>query len=406
MIWGRINNGIKKFEKENNMKKVKIGFVGMGHRGIHLADLYHTHIKDCQVVALCEWIKPLLEDGATRLGDPAIKTYTDYSTMIKEADLDAVGVFSDADTQADLVCEALYAGKHVTCEVPLTFTIEDCWKVVLAVEKTGLKFQLSEQTRYWPQIRAWRKMVSEGKLGKILFVEGQYFHNCDGLYWQNPVTGVFYKNSELKEGLNVRKTWRNGMPPIIYLPHELSPLLSILDDRVVRVSCMSTRPKSYCLENVDMPDFEAAIMYTEKDTVMRLACSFTVPRYYHGHWYHIWGTKGVVESNRAAKDKMRMWLADSMKESDNPQDMEWKFDPDDLPKEAIGSGHGNADYFPAASFIESIINDTTPPMDVYESVETAAPAILASISAEQNGKCLEVPDFRPGAKRKVGCEPK
>jgi predicted dehydrogenase len=397
------------------MNKVRIGFVGLGHRGIYLSKLYQQRIKDCKVVALCDRIKPLVEEGAAQLGDGDISTFTDYSKMLKEADVDAVGVFTDADRQADLICEALYAGKHVTCEVPLAFTIEDCWKIVLAVEQTGLKFQLCEQTRYWPHIRAWREMVKEGKLGKILFVEGQYFHHCDGSYWQDPETGVRYKDSELREGLNVKKTWRNGMPPIIYLPHELSPLLSILDDRVVRVSCMSTRPKSYCLEGVDMPDVQAAIMYTEKDTVMRLACSFTVPRYYPNHWYHIWGTKGVVESNRAEKDKMRMWLADSMKESDSPEELEWKYAPEDMPKEAIGSGHGDADYFPAASFIESIINDTTPPMDVYKSVESAAPAITASISAEQDGKCLEVPnfrpgkkrkaDFRPGKKRKAGCAP-
>lgn len=382
-----------------------MGFVGMGPRGRHLTKLYHRHVKDCKVVALCDRIKPLLKEGLSLLGDKEVKIYTDYTEMLKKADLDAVGIFADPDKQADLICEALYGGKHVTCEVPLAFTIEDCWKIVLAVERTGLKFQLGEQTRYWPHIKAWRDMVREGKLGKIIFVEGQYFHYSDAWYWQDPATGRYISNDEAKVYPEAKKNWRNGMHPIIYLPHELSPLLSILDDRVVRVSCMSTRPGSYCLKEINVPDIEVAVMYTGKDTVMRLACSFSVPRYHPLHWYHIWGTKGIVESNRTNKDKMRIWLADSMKESDGPEDREWKYAPGEIPREAVGSGHGDADYFPAATFIKSIIDDAAPPMDVYKSVETAAPAIMAGISAEHKGRCLEVPDFRPAKGRKTGCEP-
>ena len=45
-------------------------------------------------------------------------------------------------------------------------------------------------------------------------------------------------------------------------------------------------------------------------------------------------------------------------------------------------------------FIDAIKNDTTPPMDVYKAVETAAPAIIAAESARRGGELLEVPDFR------------
>ena len=40
-------------------------------------------------------------------------------------------------------------------------------------------------------------------------------------------------------------------------------------------------------------------------------------------------------------------------------------------------------------------------VDVYQAVETAAPAILAAQSAEQGGVLLEVPDFRPPGDRKA-----
>lgn len=45
-------------------------------------------------------------------------------------------------------------------------------------------------------------------------------------------------------------------------------------------------------------------------------------------------------------------------------------------------------------------------MDVYKAADASAPAIMAAKSVEEGSKCLEVPDFRPNAKRKAGQPPK
>ena len=58
------------------------------------------------------------------------------------------------------------------------------------------------------------------------------------------------------------------------------------------------------------------------------------------------------------------------------------------------TGHGGTDYKPVDGFIRSILDDTTPEMDVYKTVENAAPALLAAQSAREGGKLLDVPDFR------------
>jgi gentisate 1,2-dioxygenase len=49
---------------------------------------------------------------------------------------------------------------------------------------------------------------------------------------------------------------------------------------------------------------------------------------------------------------------------------------------------------PLDARVDAILNDKTPPMDVYRAVESAAPAILAAKSAEMGGVRLDVPDFR------------
>jgi hypothetical protein len=130
-------------------------------------------------------------------------------------------------------------------------------------------------------------------------------------------------------------------------------------------------------------------------------CGFTVHtigrRPASFHWYRVIGTGGTVETNRSDADKMK-WLRDN-KTTHVPEEVWWDYDRATTPAEALASGHGGTDYYPIRGFVDCILNDTTPEFDVYRAAETAAPAIMAALSAEQNSARLEVPDFRPEARR-------
>ena len=172
--------------------------------------------------------------------------------------------------------------------------------------------------------------------------------------------------------------------------------MKILDDRVVKVSCMGTRQRSYAFTETDVPwrDIEYALMHTAKDTVILAGAGFSLPYLRRGklgcHWYEIRGTRASASTPRYPEDSFRLWK-EGMK---TYEEVPWSSIPIDANKEQTKSGHGGADFKPVDTFIQAIINDTTPPMDVYLSVETAAPAILAAESARQGGVSLEVPDFR------------
>ena len=98
------------------------------------------------------------------------------------------------------------------------------------------------------------------------------------------------------------------------------------------------------------------------------------------------------------------WLRDVSGDG-QPEQMWWDFDADEVPPEALASGHGGTDYYPIRNFVDSLLANTTPAFDVYRAAETAAPAILAAQSVEQGSARLEVPDFRPGPSRKLGEAP-
>ena len=177
------------------------------------------------------------------------------------------------------------------------------------------------------------------------------------------------------------------------MPHELSPLLSVTGGRISKVSCIGTKQGSYLESSYDACDLQTALMYNTNDAIFSLRAGFSVPygdkAHTGAHWYQIKGTKATVETCRSTLDTMKLYRADGEWEA-----MDWGTRDPEQPEFVRNSDHGGADFFPIMHFIDSIVNDKTPPIDVFTAVETAAPAIKAAESARKGGILLEVPDFR------------
>ena len=396
------------------MKKTKVGIIGCGPRSQGSTIKNILNIAEYELVAICdkheELIRDAIEKNKDGIGD--VQQYLDHNDMLKHADIEAVFVVVAPENNASLVCESLEAGKHTYCDVPLAITLEKCWRIVTTVERTGLKFLLGEQTRYHPRIQAWMEMVEQGRLGKIVYAQGEYLHGMDAdRYFLDAETG---RCIHFKEAMQGRKSEKSRMwrlkHPIHYLPHELSPLLKVINDRVTRVSCIGTRSdKSYVHDWFPMSDMEVALMRTENDVIMRMAAGFTIDTMQKGggkHWHHVMGTKGVVEEGRNPRsDRGLCYLEDEHMSPDAPAEITWKFNPATMEKGILESGHDGQDYWPYKDFAQWLQNDdfdTSKLLTAYKAAETAAPAILAGISAERDGEWMDVPDFRPDDNRRAG----
>lgn len=381
------------------MKQVRLGLVGCGGRGIGVTKLFKKH-PDCEITTVMDRFTACAQRAAAELGLPESNIYTDFDEMLRDAPLDALFIGSDPTVQVELACRAMEAGIHACTEVPAAFSLDECWALVRTVEKTGCKYQLMEQTRYWGFVDVWKQMYDRGEFGHICLAQGEYVHySRDWGYWTDTETGEILNGFEPPKDRNVEPHWRFRVlgDPIYYLPHTLSPLLKVLDDRVVKVSCLGTRKHSYTYPDEILPwrDIEYALMHTAKDTVLLAGAGFSLP---HGlrdeqtvcHWYEVRGTNASVTSPRYIGDGYHIWRQ-GMRSYEDIDLSTFALGADEAQRE---SGHGGADFKPADTFIRSILDDTQPPMDVYLSVETAAPAIVAAESARQGGALLDVPDFR------------
>jgi len=378
------------------MPKVRLGLVGCGKRGRSIASLFKGH-PDCELTAVMDLYREPAELAASALG--VSRLYTDFDRMLREAPVDAIFFGCDPMQQVALACRAMESGRHACTEVPAAFTLEDCWNLVRTQKKTGCRYQLMEQTRYWGFVDHWRLMRERGELGHVCFAQGEYVHFEEKWnYWVDPDSGEFCYEVRPPAGRRWQPAWRGLIlgEPIYYLPHTLSPLLKILDDRVARVSCMGTRKRSYTYPDavLDWTDIQYALMHTAGDTVMCVGAGFSLPCVRRGptgaHFYELRGTKGSVESPRCPTDTFRVWR----RGMDTFQNEDLSLTPLDADTAQAQTGHGGADYKPVDTFIRAVLDDTPPPLDAVLAAEITAPAILAAESARKGGALLEVPDFR------------
>lgn len=382
------------------MGKIRMAVLGAGPRWMSLVETYTAH-PELEIVAICDRADGYAGNACAELkrirGMEAVP-YHDFEKMAKEARYDAIFIDCDPDIQVDFAVSEMDRGIHVMTEVPAAYTIEQCRSLVSAVRRNGVKYQLAEQTRYWHFISQWRDMSRAGEFGQIYYAEGEYLHYEKAWdYFRNKKTGhrVWTDDPSLDKDPDYERTWRyrTFMEPIFYLPHELSPLLSITGGRIRTVSCCGSNPgQSY--SGFDTRDLECALMQDDNGVIYSIRAGFTAPygfkRETGAHWYQIKGTRKTVEWARSTEDLPKEYTL----EGGWVTHPEWGCNDPNAEEPFRSAAHGGADYYPIYHFMDAILNDHQPLMDVYLAVETAAPAILAAESARRGGVRLEVPDFR------------
>lgn len=375
------------------MNEIRMGIAGLGGRALGWVNLNLLRIPGYRITAIYDFIPerhaPMLALIPYRQD---VKCFTDWREFLAYQGMDAVGLCVRCKEQGRMAAEVLEAGKHVHAEVPAAHTLEDCWRIVTAAERNPkLVYLLAEQTRYAGFVEAWTKMIAEGQLGKIVYLEGEYFGYYGEGFLQEFVPGTKAPN------------WARLMPVIHYLPHNLSPALKCLGGaRVQEVVGMSV----YGGAEAPGAATQVALMKTTNDCILRMATCFAHPvqhSSYH-HWFRVKGTKGILQLGFTPEEKPRMWLAD--RQMFGFAEVDWRLERPNAPSLAHKCGHHEMDYYVHADFRDAVLHGRPPELDVYGAMDTAAPAILAADSIDQHSRLLTVPDFHPRAPRPAGRMPK
>lgn len=108
--------------------------------------------------------------------------YEDYGDMLADPLLDAVIIASPDQDHRRMAEDALAAGKHVLCEKPLALTREDIEAIVQAADASDKAFMVGQICRFTPGFVRAKKLIDEGAIGELSYVESEYAHDYTAIY--------------------------------------------------------------------------------------------------------------------------------------------------------------------------------------------------------------------------------
>ena len=107
-----------------------------------------------------------------------------FAEVLKDGAIQAVVLATPHSLHREQALAAADAGKHVFCEKPLALSVADARAMIDACKQSGVKLAVGHNRRFWPAMRALRQLVDDGRLGRVLHIEG---HNSNEN--SNRVTG-------------------------------------------------------------------------------------------------------------------------------------------------------------------------------------------------------------------------
>ena len=152
---------------------VRVAFIGVGNRGSFLLQ-HMLKVPGIQIVAICDLDPARVKaavDAASAAGHSP-QSYTEYRKLLERNDIDAVVIATPVDFHKEMAVAALELGNHVYCEKPMALTPEDCRIVTNAAASAKGIFQAGFQLRHDPNRAAAMKLVHDGGIGKVLFLQG------------------------------------------------------------------------------------------------------------------------------------------------------------------------------------------------------------------------------------------
>lgn len=165
--------------------KIKFGIVGCGR----IAQRHAEHINDKgQLLAVCDTVKEKADAMAAQYNAKAY--YSIEELLAAEKELDVIAVCSPNGLHAEHSIKALKAGFHVLCEKPMAISVYDCGQMLQAAEQSNRRLFAIKQNRYNPPVAAVKKIIDEGRLGKIMSVQLNCFWNRNPDYYKNSWKGT------------------------------------------------------------------------------------------------------------------------------------------------------------------------------------------------------------------------
>lgn len=371
---------------EVSNKPVRIGIVGGGFGSTFQ---WHLH-PNAKVTAVCDIRPDRLEKLSTVYG--CGNKFRNYRDMLKHPELDAVGVFTPAPLHAWMALEAFKAGKHVVSAVPAGMSIEECERLIEAVKRTGLRYMMAETSYYRPEIMTCMEWARAGKFGTIFYSEAEYHH--EGL------VPLGYDDRGFP-------TWRYGLAPMHYPTHCTGMVVPVTGERLVEVQAIGWGDNHEVLQTNQYKNpfwnttgfFKTSGGHSSRISVFWHVATGGTERgaFYGDRMSYIMARPEGSPNTVVTISKEGKTVIDANGYPEGDVHMEkfnqpnhWEKLPESM---RVKSGHGGSHVFISKEFIDAIVENRHPSVNIWEATAYTVPGIVAHQSALKGGEPMKIRDY-------------
>lgn len=161
---------------------VRFGLVGCGKITERLALPQLLACPDAQVTALVDRDRAAAERLAEQFGLDGRCIWTDWETMLRQAEVDAVGVCVPNHLHRDVTLACCQAKKHVMVEKPIALTLKEADEMVAAARRASVWLMVEQTQRFDPAHEVAKELLDAGAVGRVSSMRGRLGH-AGPEYW-------------------------------------------------------------------------------------------------------------------------------------------------------------------------------------------------------------------------------
>jgi inositol 2-dehydrogenase len=148
------------------MKRLNVGVIGVGRLGRVYARDLAGRIPETRLVAVADIAGNLAKDIADEFDVP--KSYTDPLALVDDNNVDAIVIVTPTHVHRENVITAAAKKKPTFCEKPPALSLSEVTEMRIAVQKSGVFFQMGFMRRFDPGYAAAKKQIEAGRIGQPL----------------------------------------------------------------------------------------------------------------------------------------------------------------------------------------------------------------------------------------------
>ena len=150
-------------------KRVGYAIVGLGRLSLNEILPAFAESRFARPVALVSGDREKARRVAAQYGiaETSIYDYASYERLAENKDVQAIYIVLPNGLHEEYVVRGAKTGKHILCEKPMATSSKEAQRMIDACAALKVKLMIAYRQQYEPHNRALRKLVSDGKMGKL-----------------------------------------------------------------------------------------------------------------------------------------------------------------------------------------------------------------------------------------------